>query len=126
MRYARRVDANHAELAEAFRRLGCTFLSLAPLGKGAPDGAVGYGGLTILVEFKDGDKPKSKQKLTPDQKKFWDTWTGGVRLVTDLAGVEETVKVLRLWKQNQFPMFVGKPKAGFWADKDGTYEVCPR
>lgn len=97
MRYARRVDANHAELAEAFRVLGCSFLSLAPLGKGAPDGAVGYGGLTILVEFKDGAKPKSKQQLNEKQREFWDTWKGGVRVVADLGAVEETVRLLRSW-----------------------------
>jgi hypothetical protein len=92
-----RKDANHNELAEAFVRMGCSFLDMSELGDGAPDGAAGFGGISILVEFKDGAKPKSKQKLTPKQRKFWDTWTGGVRLVPDLAAVEETVKLLRFW-----------------------------
>lgn len=95
----RRVDSNHKEIADAFRKLGCSFLSLAPLGKGAPDAAIGYGGLTCLVEIKDGAKPKSAQALTPDQRKFWDTWTGGVRLVTDMQAVAETVALLKRWQQ---------------------------
>lgn len=78
--------------------LGCSFLSLAPLGHGAPDGAVGYGGLTLLVEIKDGKKPRSARKLTEDQEKFWSTWKGGVRLIDGLQAVAETVSLLKRWK----------------------------
>ena len=59
--------------------------------------AVGYGGLTVLVTFADGAKPKSAQKLTPDQEAFWNSWKGGVMLVTDMKAVEETVNLLRSW-----------------------------
>ena len=96
----RRVDRNHGEIADAFRKLGCSFLSLAPLGKGVPDAAIGYGGLTILIEIKDGAKAKSQQKLTPDQEAFWDTWKGGVRLVNSLEAVVETVNLLKTWRAN--------------------------
>lgn len=50
---ARRVDANHAEIVEAYRRLGCSARSTAPLGDGFPDIAVGYGGLTALPEARN-------------------------------------------------------------------------
>lgn len=99
MRRAARTDANHAEIADAYRLLGCSFLSLASLGRGAPDAAVGYGGLTALVEIKDGKKPRSARKLTEDQKKFWDTWKGGVRLIDSLQAVAEHVNVLRAWRE---------------------------
>ncbi len=92
-----RKDANHNELADAFLRMGCSFLDMSALGDGAPDGAAGYGGISILVEFKDGSKPKSKRKLTPKQREFWDTWKGGVRLVDGLDAVIETVKLLKAW-----------------------------
>lgn len=95
MRRAARVDANHAQIVEAYRLMGCSFLSLAPLGRGAPDGAVGWAGLTDLVEIKDGAKPKSAQALTPDQKKFWNTWKGGVRLIDNLNAVAEHVTAMR-------------------------------
>jgi hypothetical protein len=93
-----KTDANHSEIVAAFRKLGCSVLSLAPLGRGAPDLAVGYGGITALVEVKDGGKPRSAQKLTPDQREFWDTWKGGVRLVNGLDAVVETVELLKRWR----------------------------
>lgn len=99
MRRAARVDANHAEVAEAYRMLGCSFLSLASLGRGAPDAAVGWAGLTSLIEIKDGKKPKSARKLTEDQEKFWETWKGGVRLIDSPQAVAEHVQVLRAWKR---------------------------
>ena len=97
MRRYGKTDRNHAEIVKAFRSLGCSVLSLAPLGSGAPDLAVGYGGLTLLVEIKDGTVVPSARKLTPDQETFWDTWRGGVRLVTDLQAVVETVDLLNAW-----------------------------
>lgn len=93
MRRAARVDANHKDVVEAFRKLGCSVLSLAAIGKGAPDLAVGWAGLTCMVEVKAGPK----KGLTPDQVEFWNTWKGGVRLVRDMAGVEETVRTLQAW-----------------------------
>lgn len=98
MRKYGKVDANHKEVADAFRKLGCSFLSLAPLGKGAPDALIGYGGICCAIEIKDGAKPKSAQKLTPAQREFWSTWKGGVRLVTDLQAVAETAQLLRRWQ----------------------------
>ena len=92
MRRAARVDSNHSDIAKAFKKLGCSFLSLAQLGKGTPDGVVGYGGLSLLVEIKS-----DRGTLNEKQKKFWDTWKGGVRLVRDLDGVLETVETLKKW-----------------------------
>jgi hypothetical protein len=89
-----KTDSNHSDIVAAFRKLGCSVLSLAPLGRGAPDLAVGYGGLTCLVEVKSGPKAK----LTPDQREFWDTWKGGVRLVNSLDAVMETVELLKRWR----------------------------
>lgn len=94
-----KTDANHKSVVEAFRKLGCSVLSLAPLGKGAPDLAVGYAGITFLVEVKDGTKSPSKRELTPDQREFWDTWKGGVRLVNDMDAVAETVAALKAWQK---------------------------
>ena len=99
MRRYGKTDANHKSIVEAFRKLGCSVLSLAPLGKGAPDLAVGYGGITCLVEVKDGSKPRSAQALTPDQREFWDTWKGGVRLVNSMEAVVETVNLLKRWRK---------------------------
>ena len=97
MRKFGRVDANHAEIADAFRECGCSFLSMSALGDGAPDGLVGWGGLCIPVEIKDGRKPPSARKLTPAQEEFRDSWTGGLRLVDSIDSVLETVALLKKW-----------------------------
>ena len=44
-RYARRVDANHAEIKAAFEKMGCSVVDLSRMGEGCPDIAVGYGGI---------------------------------------------------------------------------------
>ena len=54
MRRAAKIDANHGDIVEALRGIGCSVLSLAPLGKGAPDLLVGYWGRNTILEVKDG------------------------------------------------------------------------
>ena len=48
MRRAARVDSNHIEIVKAFRKLGCSVLSLASLGKGVPDLLVAVHGVVDL------------------------------------------------------------------------------
>ena len=97
MRRAHRLDANHAELVAAFEKLGCSVLSLAGLGRGAPDICVGYSGLQIMCELKDSAKPPSARKLTPDEEKFRMSWKGGYRIVENDVHVMETVDLLQDW-----------------------------
>lgn len=99
MRRAARVDANHSEIASEYRRLGCSVRSTAALGDGFPDLCIGYGGLTALVEVKDGAKPPSARALTPDEKAFRDTWTGGVYLVESPESAARHVATLRRWHE---------------------------
>ena len=94
---AKRVDANHAEIVEAFRKLGCSVRSTATVGNGFPDLAVAYRGVVKLVEVKDGLKPPSAQKLTPDEQAFFDERVWGPHIVRDLDDVASTVRVLREW-----------------------------
>ena len=95
MRRAAKVDANLSAVVACFRDLGCS----VHVTNGAWDATVGYGGLTMLVEVKDGAKPPSKRRLTPAQVKFRATWTGGVRLVENMEDVLATVETLRRWHQ---------------------------
>lgn len=92
MRRAARTDATHTEIVEALRKAGATVHSLAAVGKGMPDLLVGVRGITLLVECKDGSKPPSARRLTPDQQDFMRTWTGGPVAVVD--GVEAALRVL--------------------------------
>lgn len=68
MRYARKVDANHADIRDGLRKMGYEVLDLSVAGAGVPDLAVKIGfGHVHFLEIKDGAKVKSQQKLTPEQ-----------------------------------------------------------
>ena len=51
------------------------------VGKGCPDILVGRNGMNYLIEIKDGNKPKSAQKLTPDQVEWHEKWNGSVVVI---------------------------------------------
>ena len=88
MRTAAKVDANQPEIVKALRTIpGCKVESIAAMGKGLPDLLIGWMGDNYLIELKDGDKPPSKRKLTPDEKRFHSKWTGQVAVCNDLAEV---------------------------------------
>jgi Holliday junction resolvase len=95
MRRAARVDANHVEIVSAFRKLGCSVLSLAGIGKGVPDLLVAVQGITWLVEVKSG-----KGKENDDQIEWAENWKGARALVRDTEGVETVVKLMRLSDKN--------------------------
>ena len=95
MTYAKRVDANLREIADTFRKLGCSVWVV----NDRVDLVIGYGGLSMLVEVKDGKKAPSRQKLTTAQVKFRETWTGGIYLVNSLDSAQQAVRTLRYWAQ---------------------------
>lgn len=96
MRRAAKIDANQTEIVKALRQMGCTVQSLAAVGDGCPDLLVGAHGVTLLVEVKDGTKPPSARRLTPDQEVWHRNWTGGpVAIVTDLEGAVRAVNAVR-------------------------------
>ena len=75
MRAAKRDD-NHAEIRDNLRAIGAMVHDTGSLGGGFPDLVVGYRGVIHLLEIKDGSKPPSKRKLTPDEVKFFHDWAG--------------------------------------------------
>lgn len=88
------MDANLSEIVEAFRKMGC---SVNVRNDDLGDLDVGYSGVSMILEVKDGSKPPSRRKLTPNQLKKRETWTGGIRLVQSLVDVASTVATLRRW-----------------------------
>lgn len=54
---------------------------MSQLGKGAPDIACGFDGETYFFEIKDGSKPPSKRKLTPDELEFMASWKGHYQVI---------------------------------------------
>lgn len=88
---AKRIDANQSSIVRALREIGASVQSLADLGKGVPDIAVGYRGKNFLFEIKDWKQPPSKRKLTPDEKKWHETWNGQVHVVETF---DEALKII--------------------------------
>jgi hypothetical protein len=103
MRYAARVDANLAAVVQAYRKLGCS----VQVENGVVDLKIGYGGVTELVEVKDGAKSASRRKLTAAQVEFRKKWTGGVRLVMNLDDVQTHVCEMRRRHQWLVHMSIG-------------------
>jgi Holliday junction resolvase len=85
MRRAAKVDDNQAEVVLALRQAGASVTSLAAVGSGVPDLLVGYKGMTLLFECKDGRKSPSRRRLTDDQEEWIKAWRGGaVWLITSI------------------------------------------
>ena len=91
-----KTDANQAEIVEALRGLGyCTVHSLHAVGGGVPDLLVGIGGRNYLVEVKDGSKPPSARKLTPDQVDWHRDWLGSVHVFDNVRDVVQWAQSMR-------------------------------
>ena len=80
---AAKIDANQPAIVAALRKAGATVQSLASVGNGVPDLLVGIAGKTMLMEIKDGAKPPSARRLTPDQLEWHAAWRGGTLAVVD-------------------------------------------
>ena len=64
-----RVDANQKEIVAELRKLGASAVAIHEIGRGCPDLLVGTLGINYLLEVKDGTKPPSRRRLTPDEAK---------------------------------------------------------
>lgn len=92
MRHHPRLDGNQVRIVEQLRAIGCTVLSLASIGKGCPDLLVARNNRNILMEIKDGKKPKSHRKLTDDEVSFAARWAAPVFVVYD---ANEAIDVMK-------------------------------
>jgi hypothetical protein len=71
-----RTDATQKDVVKALRAIGCSVAVTSSLGKGFPDIVCALRGRTVLMEIKDGSKPPSARKLTPDEERFRQAWRG--------------------------------------------------
>lgn len=92
MRVRARKDANHIDIVGTFRQCGASVVDTAQLGGGMSDLVIGYKGTNVLVEVKDGTKPPSARKLTPDEQEFQATWRGMYVIV---ESVDDVIKLLK-------------------------------
>ena len=91
-------DANHAKIVKALLGAGCDVLDLKAVGNGAPDLLVCmpcYPHRLALIEVKDGEKPPSARKLTPDQVEFHARWKGPIHIVTSVDEALDAVGIVR-------------------------------
>ena len=95
-RRAHRLDANQDVIVNALCAVpDVSVFSLAGVAAGCPDLLVGIKGVTHLVEVKDGAKPPSRRRFTPEQRRWIERWHGApVVVLTD----EETA---RAWVQHE-------------------------
>ena len=90
MRRAAKVDLGQAAIVEALRGIGCTVQSLAAVGSGCPDLAVGFRGRNFFLEVKAppgprGGKSRSGQALGGAQTRWALAWRGQSAVVTCAA-----------------------------------------
>lgn len=91
MRRAARTDGNQAQIILALSTAGMSVQSLAGLGGGVPDLLVGFGGVNVLLEVKDGEKPPSGRHETDCQVAWAERWRGQRAVVTT---AEEAVRAV--------------------------------
>ena len=85
MRRAAKVDVNQPDIVKAVRSCGASVQALHTIGKGCPDILLGYRGINLVWELKDGLAVPSKQVLTPDEIDWHAGWSGDVRIVRSVA-----------------------------------------
>lgn len=96
MRRAAKVDANQREVVAALRGAGASVQLLHAVGEGCPDLLVGYKGLNMLLEVKDGSKPPSAQKLTPQQEAWHQDWRGHAVVVNSPEAALAAIGVIAI------------------------------
>lgn len=87
----KRVDANQKEIVTALRAVGASVSLTHTLGRGFPDLVVGFRGINYLMEIKDGSKPESKRKLTPDETLWHAAWAGQIAIIKN---IQEALKLI--------------------------------
>ena len=85
MRRAAKVDVNQPDIVKAARAVGASVQTLHTIGKGCPDLLIGYRGVNLVWELKDGLLVPSKQVLTPDEIEWHAGWRGDARVVSSVA-----------------------------------------
>jgi Holliday junction resolvase len=94
-RRAAKVDANQAELVKIMRDMGVSVEITSAAHDGMTDLVVGFGGISVLVEVKDGSKPPSVRKLTPKQVEFHSRFMGAITVIETVDQAIQLVNTIR-------------------------------
>lgn len=90
-----RIDNNQPDIVKVLRQAGASVAVTSNAGKGFPDIVVGYLGVNLLMEIKDGEKPPSQRKLTPDEQKFKDNWLGTYIVVNSVNDALSALEIIK-------------------------------
>lgn len=94
---AKKIDSNQNSIVTQLCQIpGVSVLILSAVGHGCPDLLIGYKARNYLIELKDGEKTESKKRLTDDEQKFHNEWTGQVAKCETL---DEILKILNITNQ---------------------------
>lgn len=110
---AKRADKNQPVIVRAFRQLGCSVTHTHEVGHGFVDIVVGVDGFNALVEIKDGSKPPSRRKLTPDESDWHALWRGQKCIIESVDQVFLFVQAMKAFAAAvkkaglEFPAVVG-------------------
>lgn len=80
-RRAARRDANHKDVADTFRALGCSVFETDRVGGGWPDAVVGLLGVSHLIEIKNPETHYGRGGLNTNQSAFSAAWKGSPIIV---------------------------------------------
>lgn len=90
----KRVDANQSAIVGALRDVGASVQHLHEVGSGCPDLLVGFRGINVLLECKDGKKAPSAQALTRHERGWHLHWNGQVAVVRSVDDALKAIGVL--------------------------------
>ena len=119
MRTKARTDANQKAIVTALRRIGASVAVTSGIGNGFPDIVVGYRGRNYLIEIKDGDKPPSKRKLTPDEAAWHEAWRGEVMVVESVDDALAALNLIKVKAKNMQTESASVKKGEYIVLKEG-------
>lgn len=94
-----KVDANQPLIVGFLRKAGCSVAITSAAHDGFPDIVVGYKGVTVLAEIKDGSLVPSKRRLTPKQVEFHNEFTGAIVILESIEHAAALLNKLRIASQ---------------------------
>lgn len=94
---SRKVDTIQRPLVNQLEAHGATFQSTAAVGRGCPDGFVGFLGVTDPCEFKSGDRAAKRKSKTADMQAAWrQKWRGSpCWVITSWSDCEAMLESMR-------------------------------
>jgi len=94
---SRKVDTVQRPLVKQLEAHGATFQSTAAVGRGCPDGFVGFLGITDPVEFKSGACAAKRKSKTADMQAEWRRkWRGSMCwVITSWPDCERMLESMR-------------------------------